>query len=151
MGFLTGHELTWMLEALQILPDELPNIDVMISSQYSPQLADAFNVPLAELLAASERLNAAGIQTQNFAGEKTTEPSVIGWIPLRSCTSMTAMGTRWSLSRCWTNHRSRSLSGRSQNGKSAATLRGRTHGAEANTQGACSPSQFATDTAASTV
>jgi hypothetical protein len=81
MGFLTGHELTWMLEALQILPDELPNIDVMISSQYSPRLADAFNVPLAELLAAGERLNAAGIQTQNFAGEKTTEPSVIGWMP----------------------------------------------------------------------
>jgi hypothetical protein len=24
MGFLTGHELTWMLEALQILRDELP-------------------------------------------------------------------------------------------------------------------------------
>jgi lactoylglutathione lyase len=41
----------------------------------------AFNVPLAELLAAGERLNAAGIQTQNFAGEKTTEPSVIGWMP----------------------------------------------------------------------
>jgi lactoylglutathione lyase len=81
MGFLTGHELTWVLGALQILPDELPNIDVMISSQYSPQLADAFNVPLAELLAASERLNAAGIQTQNLADEKTTEPSVIGWMP----------------------------------------------------------------------
>jgi LysR family hca operon transcriptional activator len=41
MGFLTGHELTWMPAALQILRDELPNIDVMISSQYSPQLADA--------------------------------------------------------------------------------------------------------------
>src|SRR5712671_3420050 len=41
MGFLTGHELTWMPEALRILHDELPNIDVMISSQYSPQLADA--------------------------------------------------------------------------------------------------------------
>jgi LysR family hca operon transcriptional activator len=40
MGFLTGHELTWMPEALRILHDELPNIDVMISSQYSPQLAD---------------------------------------------------------------------------------------------------------------
>jgi LysR family hca operon transcriptional activator len=39
MGFLTGHELTWMPEALQILRDELPNIDVMISSQYSPRLA----------------------------------------------------------------------------------------------------------------
>jgi LysR family hca operon transcriptional activator len=41
MGFLTGHELTWMPEALQILRDELPNIDVMISSQYSPPLASA--------------------------------------------------------------------------------------------------------------
>ena len=41
MGFLTGHELTWMPEALRILRDELPNIDVMISSQYSPELANA--------------------------------------------------------------------------------------------------------------
>jgi LysR family transcriptional regulator, hca operon transcriptional activator len=41
MGFLTGHELTWMPEALQILRDELPNVDVMISSQYSPLLANA--------------------------------------------------------------------------------------------------------------
>jgi len=39
MGFLTGHELTWMPEALRILRKELPNIDVMISSQYSPLLA----------------------------------------------------------------------------------------------------------------
>ncbi len=41
MGFLTGHELTWMPEALRILRDELPNADVMISSQYSPLLAKA--------------------------------------------------------------------------------------------------------------
>jgi LysR family hca operon transcriptional activator len=43
MGFLTGHELTWMPEALRILRDELPNINVMISSQYSPPLADAIS------------------------------------------------------------------------------------------------------------
>ncbi len=43
MGFLTGHELTWMPEALQILRDELPNIDVMISSQYSPLLAEGLS------------------------------------------------------------------------------------------------------------
>jgi len=41
MGFLTGHEFTWMPGALRILRDELPNIDVMISSQYSPRLAKA--------------------------------------------------------------------------------------------------------------
>jgi LysR family transcriptional regulator, hca operon transcriptional activator len=43
MGFLTGHEVTWMPEALRILHDELPNIDVMISSQYSPLLADGLS------------------------------------------------------------------------------------------------------------
>jgi lactoylglutathione lyase len=41
----------------------------------------AFNVSLADLLTAGERLNAAGIETQNFAGEETTEPSIIGWMP----------------------------------------------------------------------
>src|SRR5258705_1550992 len=40
IGFLTGHELRWMPEALRILRDELPNIDVMVSSQYSPRLAE---------------------------------------------------------------------------------------------------------------
>ena len=43
MGFLTGHELTWMPEALEILRHELPNIDVMISSQYSPLLAEGLS------------------------------------------------------------------------------------------------------------
>jgi LysR family transcriptional regulator, hca operon transcriptional activator len=43
MGFLTGHELKWMPEALRILRDELPNVDVMISSQYSPLLADGLS------------------------------------------------------------------------------------------------------------
>src|ERR1700720_3035303 len=43
MGFLTGHELTWMPEALRILRDELPNVDVMISSQYSPLLAEGLS------------------------------------------------------------------------------------------------------------
>src|SRR5439155_14606952 len=43
MGFLTGHELAWMPEALRILHDELTNIDVMISSQYSPLLADGMS------------------------------------------------------------------------------------------------------------
>jgi LysR family transcriptional regulator, hca operon transcriptional activator len=43
IGFLTGHELTWMPEALHILRDELPDIDVMISSQYSPLLAEGLS------------------------------------------------------------------------------------------------------------
>jgi len=43
MGFLTGHEVKWMPEALRILRDELPNIDVMVTSQYSPLLADGLS------------------------------------------------------------------------------------------------------------
>jgi LysR family hca operon transcriptional activator len=41
MGFLGGHELTWMPEVLRILHDQPRNIDVTISSQNSPLLADA--------------------------------------------------------------------------------------------------------------
>jgi LysR family hca operon transcriptional activator len=40
LGFLTGQEIDWLPEAMHILRDELPNIDVTISSQYSPDLAD---------------------------------------------------------------------------------------------------------------
>jgi LysR family hca operon transcriptional activator len=43
MGFLTGHEISWMPEALRILRHELPNVDVMISSDYSPRLANALS------------------------------------------------------------------------------------------------------------
>jgi LysR family hca operon transcriptional activator len=41
IGFLTGQEIGWLPEAMRILRDELPNIDVTVSSQYSPDLADA--------------------------------------------------------------------------------------------------------------
>jgi LysR family transcriptional regulator, hca operon transcriptional activator len=39
MGFLTGQEMDWLPVAMRILRDELPNIEVSVSSQYSPQLA----------------------------------------------------------------------------------------------------------------
>jgi LysR family hca operon transcriptional activator len=41
LGFLTGEEMDWLPEAMRILRDELPNIEVTVSSQYSPDLADA--------------------------------------------------------------------------------------------------------------
>ncbi|HTW33754.1 MAG TPA: LysR family transcriptional regulator [Rhizomicrobium sp.] len=41
LGFLTGQEMDWMSAALRVLHDELPNLDVTVSSQYSPDLADA--------------------------------------------------------------------------------------------------------------
>src|SRR5580700_7504657 len=41
LGFLTGQEMDWLPEAVRILRDELPNIEVTVSSQYSPDLAAA--------------------------------------------------------------------------------------------------------------
>src|ERR1700676_280794 len=41
LGFLTGQEVDWLSEAMQVLRDELPKIEVTISSQYSPLLGDA--------------------------------------------------------------------------------------------------------------
>jgi LysR family hca operon transcriptional activator len=41
LGFLTGQEMTWLPRAMQVLRDELPKIDVTVSSHYSPDLADA--------------------------------------------------------------------------------------------------------------
>src|SRR3977135_3087119 len=41
LGFLTGQEMDWLPEAMRILHDELPNMDVTASSKDSPQLADA--------------------------------------------------------------------------------------------------------------
>jgi LysR family transcriptional regulator, hca operon transcriptional activator len=40
IGFLTGQEIDWLPEVMRLLRDELPNIDVTVSSQYSPDLAD---------------------------------------------------------------------------------------------------------------
>jgi LysR family hca operon transcriptional activator len=41
LGFLTGQEIDWLPEAIRLLRDELPNLEITISSQYSPELAEA--------------------------------------------------------------------------------------------------------------
>ena len=41
IGFLTGHEMNWLPRAMQVLHDELKDIEVTISSDYSPDLAEA--------------------------------------------------------------------------------------------------------------
>ena len=40
LGFLTGQEMDWLPRAMTILKDELPNVDVTVTSQYSPPLAE---------------------------------------------------------------------------------------------------------------
>ena len=41
LGFLTGKEIDWLPAAIRLLRDELPNIELTVSSQYSPDLAEA--------------------------------------------------------------------------------------------------------------
>ena len=73
LGFLTGTEMDWLPEAMRIIHDELPNIQVTVSSQYSPNLADALM---------RGRLDAAFMRPEKQAGELvyrrvTTEPLVV--------------------------------------------------------------------------
>src|SRR6478736_10006133 len=41
IGFQTGHEMNWLPRAMHVLRDELMNIEVTVSSDYSPDLAEA--------------------------------------------------------------------------------------------------------------
>jgi LysR family transcriptional regulator, hca operon transcriptional activator len=73
LGFLTGTEMDWLPGAMRILHDELPNIDVTVSSQYSPDLADALT---------RGRLDAAFMRPEQHSGELAyrrvaTEPLVV--------------------------------------------------------------------------
>src|SRR6201987_5301653 len=60
LGVLTGKEIDWLPEAMRILHDELPNIDVTVSSQNSPDLADALMLG---------RLDAAFMRPEEGGGE----------------------------------------------------------------------------------
>jgi LysR family transcriptional regulator, hca operon transcriptional activator len=40
LGFLTGLEITWLAAAMQVLREELSSVDVTVSSDYSPDLAE---------------------------------------------------------------------------------------------------------------
>ena len=41
IGFLTGHEVVWLPEALRVLREEEPGIEITLSSLSSPELAGA--------------------------------------------------------------------------------------------------------------
>jgi len=73
LGYLTGKEIDWLPEAMRILHDELSNIDVTVSSQNSPDLADALM---------QGRLDAAFMRLEERADDLvykrvTTEPFVV--------------------------------------------------------------------------
>src|ERR1700736_2919666 len=41
IGFQSGHEMNWLPRAMHVLRDELKNIQVTVTSDYSPDLAEA--------------------------------------------------------------------------------------------------------------
>ena len=49
LGFLTGQEMDWLPEAMRVLRDVLPEIEVTISSQYSPLLGEALTRGILDL------------------------------------------------------------------------------------------------------
>ncbi|MGW6194703.1 LysR family transcriptional regulator [Kribbella sp. NPDC055110] len=94
IGFQTGHEMNWLPRAMKVLHDELPNLDVTVSSDYSPDLAEAVargrvdvaflrrepgydleyvvvdREPLVALLPSDHRLTARdSVRPQDFVGE----------------------------------------------------------------------------------
>jgi len=94
IGFLTGHEMNWLPRAMHVLRDELKNIEVTISSDYSPDLAEALvrgrldvaflrveptfdlgyevvdHEPLIVLMPSDHRLTAReAVRPQDFVGE----------------------------------------------------------------------------------
>jgi LysR family transcriptional regulator, hca operon transcriptional activator len=94
IGFQTGHEMNWLPRVMHVLRDELKNIQVAISSDYSPDLAEAlvrgrldlaflrveagYNLeyhvvdrePLIVLMPSDHRLTAReAVRPQDFVGE----------------------------------------------------------------------------------
>src|SRR3989441_8862074 len=94
IGFQTGHEMNWLPRAMHVLRDELQNIDITVSSDYSPDLAEAllrgrldvaflrveptfdlgyevvYHEPLIVLMPSDHRLTSReAIHPREFAGE----------------------------------------------------------------------------------
>jgi LysR family hca operon transcriptional activator len=76
LGFLTGQEMDWLPEAMRILRDELPNMEITVSSQYSPQLADALT--RGKIDVAFMRPEA---QTPDLAYRLVTKEPLVAFLP----------------------------------------------------------------------
>jgi LysR family hca operon transcriptional activator len=73
LGFLSGTEMDLLPKAMRVLQGELPNIEIKVSSDYSPRLADAL---------LKGRLDAAFMRPEPHAGDLVyslvrTEPLIV--------------------------------------------------------------------------
>lgn len=73
LGFLTGQEIDWLPEVMRILRDELPNIEVTVRSQYSPELAAALMRGNLDLAFLRPEPNAVNLTYKTV----TTEPFIV--------------------------------------------------------------------------
>jgi LysR family hca operon transcriptional activator len=69
MGFLTGQEMEWLPAAMHVLRDELPNIEVSVSSQYSPELANALMRGKLDVAFMRAEADATGLTFETVAQE----------------------------------------------------------------------------------
>ncbi len=67
LGFMIGHDTTWLPRALQLLRDELPDIHVVISTQNSPQLAAALQ---------QNRIDAAFLRKEDGGPDLSFKPVI---------------------------------------------------------------------------
>src|SRR5271154_3942818 len=61
VGFLIGQEGTWMPQTLRILREEAPDVDIMLSSQTSPELALALMRGKVDMAFCRNEKQASGI------------------------------------------------------------------------------------------
>ena len=64
IGFLAGQELVWLPEALRILRDEQPDIEITLASQSSPELAGALMRGKVDVAFLRREKDAPGIVVQ---------------------------------------------------------------------------------------
>lgn len=61
LGFLTGYEIEWLTAVMSIMGDELPNTEVVILSQSSPDLADGLMRGKIDLAFLRRERSASGV------------------------------------------------------------------------------------------
>ena len=69
LGFLTGQEIEWLPAAMRILRDDLPKIDIHVSSGSSPDLADALMRGKLDLAFMRREAKAADLEFKVVARE----------------------------------------------------------------------------------
>ena len=78
LGFMIGHDSTWIPKAVDVLHDQLPEIHVVISTQNSPQLAAALSQGLIDVAFLRQEDGGPGLEypvgTETATG---SEPSTI--------------------------------------------------------------------------